>query len=91
MSRTATEIRKTDKTPTWQNRDAGLPRILPRGVLAAEHAHGVRGGANEGNAALLQGTEEIRVLAQEAVAWVACHTPAHPVLPASEILRICRC
>ena len=91
VSLTATAVRKTGKTRTWQDRDASLLRILPRGVLAAEHAHGVRGGANKGNAALLQGAEEVRVLAQEAVAWVACHTPAHTVVPASETLRICRC
>ena len=89
VSLIAAAIRKTGKTPTWQDRDASLLRILPRGVLAAEHAHGVRSGAHEGNAALLQGAEEVRVLAQEAVAWVACHTPVDTVLPAFEILCIC--
>ena len=91
MSLTATAVRKTGKTRTWQNRDASLLRTLPRGVLAAEDAHGVCSGAHEGNAALLQGAEEVRVLAQEAIAWVACHTPVYTVMPASEILRICIC
>ena len=91
VSLTAAAIRKRGKTPTWQDRDASLLSILPRGVLAAEHAHGVCSGAHKGNAALLQGAEEVRVLTQEAIAWVACYTPVDTVLPASEILRICIC
>jgi hypothetical protein len=60
-----------------QHGAVGVGGELARGVLAAEHAHGVGGGAQERDAARLARLHKVHILAQEAVPWVHCAAPAH--------------
>ena len=64
------------KLRTWQHRHISALRKLPGSVLAAEHAHGVCSGPQEGNALALQRLNKVDVLAQEAIAWMTCLAPA---------------
>ena len=64
------------KLLAWQHRHISALCKLPGSVLAAEHAHCVRSGAQEGNALALQRLNKVNVLAQEAVPWVTRRAPA---------------
>ena len=61
---------------TWQHGNIRALCKFSSGVLAAEHAHGVCGGAQEGNALALQRLHKVHVLAEEAVPGMACLAPA---------------
>ena len=64
------------KRLAWQHRHISTLCKLPGRVLAAEHAHGVCSGPQEGNALALQRLNKVDILAQEAVPWVARLAPA---------------
>lgn len=60
----------------WQDRDIGTLGKFARGVFAAEHAHGGGRGAQECDSSFLARLHKLRVLTQEAIAWVHCLAPA---------------
>lgn len=62
--------------PTWQHWNIRALCKLSSSVLAAEHAHGLCSGAQEGNALALQRLHKVHILAEEAVSGMACLAPA---------------
>ncbi len=67
---------RAGKLRTWQNRHMRALGKLARRVLARKHAHGVCGGAQEGNALALQRLHKIHILAEEPISRVARLAPA---------------
>ncbi len=66
---------------TWQHWHISALGKLSRCVLAAEHAHGVCGGAQEGNALALERLDKVHILAEKAVSRMARLAPACVVEP----------